>query len=293
MYQRVLLVFNPDSHQSRKNADRASDVLSSMGVFSNRIEANSRESLKAFLSNSPDMLEMLRTQSCLLVVLASPGVMLNCISILGDFIEGAAGVYSMDHQSDVLMDFPFHEFMVHLPEVLMGLTPSDERTISIAELHNGIDLSPHQIPFASDLVISNSTLDGDFATSISFGRYGIAKFELNTFAVALPTGTTRYALSLGGPVVSLSLDCWTCVPCGQRPLSLRPFLLPQSEPLEITIHPSHKLFLLVDGQERVSVPPSAKLVIKKHPKPIRFLHPKSWNYFSDLQDLLNWQRLPI
>lgn len=52
MYQRVLLVFNPDSHQSRKNADRASDVLSSMGVFCNRIEANSRESLKTFLSNS-------------------------------------------------------------------------------------------------------------------------------------------------------------------------------------------------------------------------------------------------
>lgn len=108
--------------------------------------------------------------------------------------------------------------------------------------------------------------------------------------VSTPTGSTAYSLSAGGPILHPSLNAWVLVPLNPHTLSNRPIVIEDSASIEISFCQTKQINALVtcDHIEIPDVLISDKILINKHPKTVRILHPNDHDFFQILRTKLHW-----
>jgi NAD+ kinase len=100
----------------------------------------------------------------------------------------------------------------------------------------------------------------------------LAEFDADGLIVATPTGSTAYAMSAGGPIVDPKAQCMVLVPVSAHLIVARPLVLAADAMVELRVLGSHAdAALTVDGSLGGPVPPDATIVVRKHPKPLRFV----------------------
>lgn len=108
--------------------------------------------------------------------------------------------------------------------------------------------------------------------------------------VSTPTGSTAYSLSAGGPIMHPGLNALVLVPLNPHTLSNRPIVIDDSAEIEISFGQTTQINALVtcDHIELPDVLVSDTVVINKHAKPVRILHPEGHDFFQILRTKLNW-----
>lgn len=90
--------------------------------------------------------------------------------------------------------------------------------------------------------------------------------------VATPTGSTSYALSVGGPIMDPSVDAMVIAPLAPFKLSARPWIIPFDKKIEIKLMPKSKeTRLVIDGYHTEDVTTKNKIVIMRSEKKARFV----------------------
>lgn len=108
--------------------------------------------------------------------------------------------------------------------------------------------------------------------------------------ISTPTGSTAYALSAGGPIISPALKALVLVPLNPHMLSNRPIVVDDSAEIKISFSQTKQMNALVTC-DHVQIPKvlySDTIVIKKDPHPIRILHPEDHDFFHTLREKLFW-----
>jgi NAD+ kinase len=83
---------------------------------------------------------------------------------------------------------------------------------------------------------------------VRIGGERLTAFNADGVLVATPTGSTAYALSAGGPIVSPKAQCLVVVPVSAHMIFSRPFVLSAEEVVEITVdEASGDAYLSLDG----------------------------------------------
>ena len=78
----------------------------------------------------------------------------------------------------------------------------------------------------------------------------IARFRADGLIISTPTGSTAYNLSAGGPILDPLLPVAVLTPICPHALSLRPIVVPDAGPIEVTLEtPAEEVYLTLDGQE--------------------------------------------
>jgi NAD+ kinase len=108
--------------------------------------------------------------------------------------------------------------------------------------------------------------------------------------ISTPTGSTAYALSAGGPILSPALNALVLVPLNPHTMSNRPIVISDSAEIELSFCQNKQINALVtcDQLQIPDVLISDTILIKKEPKPIRILHPEDHDFFQILRKKLNW-----
>jgi NAD+ kinase len=108
--------------------------------------------------------------------------------------------------------------------------------------------------------------------------------------ISTPTGSTAYSLSAGGPILHPKLKAFVLVPLNPHTLSNRPIVIDDSSEIEISFCQTKQINALVtcDHIEIPDVLISDIIMIKKHPKSLRLLHPQGHDFFHILRTKLNW-----
>jgi NAD+ kinase len=100
----------------------------------------------------------------------------------------------------------------------------------------------------------------------------LAEFDADGLIVATPTGSTAYALSAGGPIVDPKAQCMVLVPVSAHLIFARPLVLSADAVVELRVLGSHEdASLTIDGRLGGPMPPDAAIVVRKHPRPLRFV----------------------
>jgi NAD+ kinase len=100
----------------------------------------------------------------------------------------------------------------------------------------------------------------------------LAAFNADGVLVATPTGSTAYALSAGGPIVSPRAACMVLVPVNAHMIFSRPFVLPPEEVIEIIVDDAEgEAALSIDGSIGMDLPPQAVIQVARHPRPLRLV----------------------
>lgn len=84
-------------------------------------------------------------------------------------------------------------------------------------------------------------------------------FAADGLIVATPTGSTAYAFSMRGPVVSPDLDCLVVVAVGAHTLFDRPVVVPSSAQVEVRLRDRGDGIVVVDGRPTGKLEPNDTL----------------------------------
>jgi NAD+ kinase len=108
--------------------------------------------------------------------------------------------------------------------------------------------------------------------------------------ISSPTGSTAYALSGGGPIVHPQLGAVVLMPMYSHTLSSRPIVVNSDSIIDILVteNNEHTAYVRCDGEDLIPLPPEGKIQVKKHPQPLRLVHPTHYNYFQSLRTKLGW-----
>ena len=107
--------------------------------------------------------------------------------------------------------------------------------------------------------------------SVKVGGERLASFNADGVIVATPTGSTAYALSAGGPVVSPRARCMVMVPVSPHMIFSRPFVLAPDEVVEVRLESKDEASLSIDGEPAGEVPAGVTVTIRRHPRPLKLV----------------------
>ena len=108
--------------------------------------------------------------------------------------------------------------------------------------------------------------------------------------VSTPTGSTAYALSAGGPILSPTLSAIVLAPINPHALTNRPIVVGGESVVGISFRPSKQFGaqLVCDNVSSPDLEIDDLVEIRKEPKPFRLLHPLGYDFFEILRAKLNW-----
>ena len=108
---------------------------------------------------------------------------------------------------------------------------------------------------------------------VHVGGEPLATFNADGIIVATPTGSTAYALSAGGPIVSPRAACLVLVPVSPHMIFSRPFVLAPDEVVQITVEPQGAgrggASLVLDGTLGAQLAAGETVEVSRHPRPLR------------------------
>jgi NAD+ kinase len=150
-------------------------------------------------------------------------------------------------RSGFLMEVGRLDWKDYLPRLFNGKYRLEERMLLTAtHLRGSQKLGEWDV--VNEVVVCRGQHVRPINLTASVDGYPLAGYLADGLIVATPTGSTAYALAVGGPVMPPELRSILIVPVAPH-LSLdRAIILPETVKVEVRVHSRHEVVLSVDGQ---------------------------------------------
>lgn len=280
-FKRIGLIAKPDdSLQLRETLSQLHQLLLSLGLS---VFADKRAATLLNLSHCepPDALA---SQCDLAIVVGGDGTLLSAVRTLAQHDIPILGINL--GRLGFLVDISPNEIESALTDVLRGNYEEDERFLLAAKIG---DKEP--VLAFNDVVIHKWNI----ARMIEFETWVndrlVDSQRSDGLIVSTPTGSTAYALSGGGPLLSPSLDAISLVPICPHTLSNRPIVIHSDSNIRFNVcgqTEASNVRITCDGQENLEIADGEQLTIHRHPHTIRLLHPIGHDHFNLLRAKLGW-----
>ena len=103
-------------------------------------------------------------------------------------------------------------------------------------------------------------------------------FRCDGFIAATPLGSTAYALSAGGPIISGDAGCYVLVPIAPHALVSRPLVLGEDQIAELELVGREALHSL-DGEEPREIPAGGRVEIKLSRESVKIGRTEDWSWW--------------
>lgn len=124
--------------------------------------------------------------------------------------------------------------------------------------------------------------------TVRIGGEELAAFNADGMIVATPTGSTAYALSAGGPIVSPRAECLVVVPVSAHLITFRPFVLAPDEEVEIKVGGRDEgAALSLDGGLGGPLQPHAAVLVKTHERRLKLVRSGGPGFLARLRSKLD------
>lgn len=140
---------------------------------------------------------------------------------------------------------------------------------------NEIAVLKHDI---SSMISIHTCINGEYLTT----------YQADGLIVSTPTGSTAYALSVGGPIVVPQSQTFTLTPVAPHSLNMRPIVLCDDSEVELSVSSrSHSFLIAVDGRSQ-SYADNIHLRIRKAPYYVKAVVRPGHSFFSTLCRKMMW-----
>ncbi|MDX1443798.1 MAG: NAD(+) kinase [Gammaproteobacteria bacterium] len=229
------------------------------------------------------------TTADIVLVVGGDGTMLHTARQLADPGVPLVGINA--GRLGFLADITPAQMKESLNAVFAGNYIEEPRAVLQVEVHQG-DKVIWSGPALNDAVVQKRDVGRmiDFETHIN-NSY-VCSHRADGVVIATPTGSTAYALSAGGPILHPGMEAIAIVPICPHTLSDRPLVINGDARIDIVMRDSESAHaqVVLDGQEHRELGPGTRVIIRKHVKPVRLLHPEGHDYYHVLRDKLHWGR---
>jgi len=164
----------------------------------------------------------------------------------------------------------------------------EERTLLRVELRVGNESLLVRYAL-NDAVISRGQRSQLIRLNVRVDGAALSQYNADGLIVATPTGSTAYALSAGGPVMTPDSGVFVIAPICPHVLTMRPVVVSDHSRIEITaIGEAPDVLLSIDGEHHPSVTADAVIVLRKADRTIRLATLPDTTFFDVLRQKLKW-----
>jgi len=110
---------------------------------------------------------------------------------------------------------------------------------------------------------------------LTVGGEWLASLRCDGFVAATPLGSTAYALSAGGPIVSADAEAFVLVPIAPHALLTRSLVLGPDQVAELKVTERGAL-LSIDGADPEEVPDEGRIILGLSPRSVRIGRTDEW-----------------
>jgi len=129
---------------------------------------------------------------------------------------------------------------------------------------------------------------GMISITVHLQTGALPPFWADGLIVATPTGSTAYALSVGGPIVFPCANVLTVAPIAPHNLNMRPIVIPDSEELTVYAQGRAEEVLLTLDNRAVSIPCNRMIKIRKASFSLHYVSLQRQHFISALHEKLLW-----
>ena len=177
-------------------------------------------------------------------------------------------------------------------QVLSGRFHAEERSLFDVELRRNGG-APASFRVLNDAVITKSALARIIELTLEVDGHLIARFRSDGLIISTPTGSTAYNLSAGGPIVNPLLPVAVLTPICPHALSMRPIVVPDTGPIDITLETQREeVYLTLDGQEGTPVGFHDTVRITRSAATVHLARVGGHSFYHNLRGKLRWGGLP-
>lgn len=123
----------------------------------------------------------------------------------------------------------------------------------------------------NDAVLEKSNAGNTVRLGVSFNDVPFADYSADGVIVATPTGSTAYAFSVRGPIVSPLMRALVIVPISPHMLFDRSLVLGEHETVRLEVLDGRTSTLFIDGRDEGELPDGAVVSVRANPRPARLV----------------------
>ena len=146
-----------------------------------------------------------------------------------------------------------------------------------------------ECPYAlNEIAVLKHDLSSMIKIRMSAGGEYLTTYSADGLIIATPTGSTGYALSAGGPVLTPSLHAIVAAAVAPHSLSIRPVVLRDDIEIKLRVISRTKHFLVsIDGRS-LQMTDENTLTIRRAPYSVRTIHTGPKTFYDTLREKLRW-----
>ena len=187
-----------------------------------------------------------------------------------------------------LADIAPNQVRDKLEAVLAGEFHVEERVLLRSTIvRNGEPMG--QAIALNDVVVHSGSVSRMMDFSLWINGEFVYEQRSDGLIVASPTGSTAYALSAGGPIMSPGLDACVIVPMFPHTLTSRPLVVPGSAEISVFVGAEAETpKVSCDSQVDKSLQPGDEVRIVKNPDSLSLAFPNDHSFFESCRNKLDW-----
>lgn len=173
--------------------------------------------------------------------------------------------------------------LADLPALVERGLFSDERTALEAEYGD------RRFFALNDVVVRKGEVSRIAPFGLRVDDGAVTRIAADGICVATPTGSTAYFLSAGGSLIEPTVEAFGVVPLLPHTLFSRPLIVPTGSIIEISSDlESAQAHLECDGEVLSEVAPSSRVIVRCHPKRVRFARTAPLHFLERLETKMLW-----
>lgn len=116
----------------------------------------------------------------------------------------------------------------------------------------------------------------------------LADYIADGLIISTPTGSTGYALSVGGPIIAPDSDAFCIAPVAPHSLNVRPFVVKDDVDIRLTVKSrSHRYLLSIDGRSE-SLAETIEIHLRRARHSVGVVKVEHLKFFDTLRDKMLW-----
>jgi len=174
-----------------------------------------------------------------------------------------------------------------LEQVIDGSWTVEERTTLVVSVMRG-EQRRWEVLCLNEMALHREPLTSMCHFEIAIGRHAPVDIAADGVILSSPTGSTAYALSAGGPVISPDCPVLQLTPIAAHSLASRALVFSDREPVTVFPATPERLMMVVDGSAGCYVWPEDRVLIRRSDHPVRFVRLADHEFFQVLRNKLGW-----
>jgi NAD+ kinase len=239
---------------------------------------------KRLLSQSPVVLERKLPAECdILISLGGDGTILRMARLVNGMATPILGINL--GKLGFLAEVSLEELDECLTEIISGNYIVEDRMM----LQARIGKSKNNLQALNDVVLHQTGSSRMFSVKTFVNGEFLSNFIGDGIIISTPTGSTAYALSNGGPIVTPTNHLILISPICPHTLTARTVVVPEDSIITLKVETATgKIHLAADGQQQAFLQAPVEIIVERSTLTTKLVKRKNRSYYDVLRRKLNW-----